>query len=69
MRSSLSNALDKDNIRTLCLNFSKFLDGLKPTVSDGDFVLLRKEYFFSKFIISALSSSNSLSEIAGALLS
>ena len=41
----------------------KFLDGLKPTVFDGEFLLLRNGYFFSKSIISFLRLSYSASEI------
>ena len=39
---------------TLCKTFLKVLDGLKPTIFEGEFSLSKKSYFFSKDNISAL---------------
>ena len=69
IKSPLSNAFDKDNIGTLCLDFKKFLEGLKPTELEGESLLLKKGYFFSSSIISLLRSSYSLSEIFGLFFS
>ena len=42
----MSKALDNDNMGTLCLNFLKFFDGLKPTIKLGEFGFLKNCIFF-----------------------
>ena len=46
------NILDNDNILTLCLDFMKFLDGLKPTILDGENLDFKSGNLFSSSKIS-----------------
>ena len=68
-KSSAVNTFDKDNIFSLCLDFLKFFDGLKPTIFEGEFILLNFGLLFSNSKISNLSLSNSVSEIIGEFFS
>ena len=61
-KSSPLKALDKESIGTLWLAFLKFLDGLKPTLLDGEYFDSKKSYLASKTKISFLISSYSWSE-------
>ena len=69
IRSSSLKALDKDNIFVLCIDFKKFFEGLYPIVVEGDHLLFKKLYFFSKSKISFFKISNFSSEILGLFFS
>ena len=41
MKSSSEKIFDSDNIFSLCLDFLKFFEGLKPTEREGEFFDLK----------------------------